>query len=168
VYTPIVACPYRSSNGIFTNSFSNRIYSNILRDLTRIQNISLKMLTELENRIALQIFSICCKSFTVPFTVVSSEGDLKVSVTPSKRFYRRVVWTLLMLTAIFRINKFYQVILNLDPNEAILHGLFLMTSLYHFVLKLNLIFHKEEFQIMDRVLQMNSIWGKHKSGILIL
>jgi len=111
------------------------------------------MLTRLETKTAFRIYNICCKSFSVPFEF--KNGRLIKSNSS------RLVLIKVLLTLGFRIYQIQFKTWKEDLNASIFRGLFLIVTVAHLVLKLNIWVYQDELpELINQVVQLNDRWGK--------
>jgi len=123
------------------------------------------MLTRLETKIVRLLYTISCKSITIPFAVRRhGHGHFQIfstSTTSRRRWiYDQLTWFYLLSTIIFRITQTSLVARKSGVNGVILHGLSLMGGIGNAVFKLNIRTHQVEFvEVLNQVMLMNSTWG---------
>jgi len=120
------------------------------------------MLTKFEMQITSQIYSLCCTSYTIPF--IWSDEDQVLKTTIRRLHFNCLVWGLLLASSVIRIVQLPVVIVEGDANQAILHGLFTLKGVFHFIQKLNIWLHRNELsELVHQVLRMNYVWGKYSN-----
>jgi len=124
------------------------------------QTLLATMLTEFEIKMILQIYRICCKSATIPFSW--QDEQLLKSPNPSNRqSWYRFIWLLTLLTVSFRVSRVPSALIRGDANAAILNGTSALEGFYYIIAKVNIWIYRDELQeLIWQVRKLNSVWGE--------
>ena len=135
--------------------FFNSNCSKTLADTFQVFN----MLTELEMKTLDGVYSLCCKSFTFPFTWENGKMSVK-SIQHS--FWNSLVQLLVLSTSILKVTQLFAPVGDnkYDINGLILHGILSICSGAAVIYEFNILLHGAELvQLINELLNVNSIWG---------
>jgi len=118
-----------------------------------------KMLTQLEATLIYRIYSVLCKSFTIPFTWNQDTREFeRKSRMP---YWNWFLWFILIVTFTSRVIQFKIIAEKTDVNAGILHSIFFLTSFGNFSCKVNIWAHQTDMlQLINQIVRTNSNWGK--------
>ena len=114
------------------------------------------MLTEIEMKVINLIYSLSCKSFTIPFSWSNGSISLKQN---QNIVYNFITWVLLILSLALKVFMVFQ---KNNINEVILNGLFLIVIVGNIIFQLTICLYQTELvQLINQTLLMNSCWGTY-------
>ena len=119
------------------------------------------MLTKIEMKVLDLIYSIVCKSFTVPFQWNNGSISLKQYLN----VWNYILWLLLMSSLVLKLYMMFQ---TKHINELILSTIFVLSISGTIVFQLSIwLYQTELVQLINQIFHMNSCWGKNKIVTLL-